>query len=289
MAEDNKNEWFEEPTKGSTAPDPAVDTMAEEQTENWGGPAENSSSSLLIQQHSGQFNAAQAKILIYGESGTEKTRLASTFPNIILADTDNGLSSVDRQIDSVAIGRLTVLDEENPDKEPPDPMQQMKDLLSFLRAGDHGYETVVIDTLNELQKMAMGNVLGKYKMKRFYGDLPTMGDYGKMLNDFLGLVRDFIALPMRVVLIAQVTSQQFDTDVLQPQLTGKNTAREIARKMDIIGYTYKQMQDGESVPMIGFDSPGYVTKDRSGKLPAVLERPTYEAIAQYWEVSKKKK
>ena len=120
-------------------------------------------------------------------------------------------------------------------------------------------------------------------IRRSYGSLPGMSDYGYMLNQFMDLTRDFISLPMRVVLLAQVNSQQFDTDILMPQLIGKNTARELARKMDVIGYIFKAQQGEDVVPAITFDDPQRITKDRSNKLPSLLYQPSYEKMAAYWK------
>jgi hypothetical protein len=117
--------------------------------------------------------------------------------------------------------------------------------------------------------------------------LPSQSDYGKMLHDMIELTRKFINLPMRVVLLAQVNSRQFDTDTLQPQLIGKNTSRELCRKMDVIGYIYKGERDNPSFPgkklsEISFDASEYVTKDRSYRLPAVLVDPNYDRISSFW-------
>jgi len=100
------------------------------------------------------------------------------------------------------------------------------------------------------------------------------------------LTINFALLPMRVVFLSQVISRQFDTDVLQPQLIGKNTARDICRKMDIIGYIYKsekEDENGKKLSEIAFDVAGYVVKDRSFRLPAVLTDPTFEKLNSYWK------
>ena len=223
---------------------------------------------LIIREHSGKFNPDIAKILVYGESGTGKTRFGSTFPKVIFADVDKGMSSVTAKVDAVDI----------------DTFAQLEQLYAFLVAGGHGYSTVVLDTLNEMQRIAMQATVEDFPMiHRSYEDLPSMSDYGKMLHDFIELTIKFIKLPLRVVLLAQVNSRQFDTDVLQPQLIGKNSAREIARKMDIIGYMYKATADDKIVPFISFDSQEYVTKDRSFRLPTAMADPTWAQIAAYWK------
>lgn len=226
---------------------------------------------LSIKKHSGEFDPDNVKMLVYGESGTGKTRLASTFPNVVFADIDKGMSSVTEQVDVVPI----------------DEFKQLEALYQFLKQGDHDYDTVVIDTLNEMQRIAMHATVADFpSIRRSYEDLPSMSDYGKMLHDMVELTRKFVHLPMRVVLLAQVVSRQFDTDVLQPQLIGKNTSREICRKMDVIGYIYKSEHEiangGKKVSEIAFDVADYVVKDRSFKLPAILVDPSFERISSFW-------
>lgn len=226
---------------------------------------------LSIQKHSGKFVPDRVKMLIYGESGTGKTRLASTFPNVVFADIDKGMSSVTEQVDVVSI----------------DNFKQLQALYKFLKESDHDYETVCIDTLNEMQRIAMHATVEDFpSIRRSYEDLPSMSDYGKMLHDMVELTRKFVHLPMKVVLLAQVVSRQFDTDVLQPQLVGKNTSREICRKMDVVGYIYKsehEAQAGKKLSEIAFDVADYVVKDRSYKLPAVLIDPSFERISSFWK------
>ena len=100
---------------------------AEQQTENddWDTPAsapvtadewqtemetQTVSIELQVKKHTGTFNPDIAKFLFYGESGTGKTRLASTFPDTIFADVDKGMSSVTEQVDQVEIDTFRQLE-----------------------------------------------------------------------------------------------------------------------------------------------------------------------------------
>jgi hypothetical protein len=227
---------------------------------------------LSIERHPGKFDPNIVKLMIYGDTGTQKTRTAATFPNAIFADVDHGMSSVDWEVDKVHVD-----DDERGFK-------QLQELHRFLAEGNHDYETVVLDTLNEMQRVIMRFTVDEYtQVRRSYGSLPGQSDYGFMLYQFMELTRNFIALPMRVVLLAQVNSQQFETDTLGPQLIGKNTARELLRKMDVVGYIYKAAAEEGTHPEITFDAANYATKDRSYKLPAALPNPTFQRIAAYWK------
>jgi hypothetical protein len=272
-AEPQQQEWAVDEKGEPTPLGPAEQAVEQLDADNaWNAPAPQVFSELTIATHGGTFDPNIAKIMIYGESGTGKTRFASTFPAPIFADIDLGMSSVTEVVD-----RMEITD-----------FKQLISMYEFLKAGDHTYQTVVIDTLNEMQRLAMHATITDFAtIRRSYGDLPSMSDYGKMLHDFEELVRDFILLPMRVVLLAQVNSRQFDTDVLMPQLVGKNSARIVARKMDVIGYIYKSDKEdshtNKKISEISFDATEFVTKDRSFKLPAMLTAPTYERMAEFWK------
>jgi hypothetical protein len=249
---------------------PAAET--EPTQDDWNSvPVQPARSHIFVREHAGKFDPSIVKMLVYGESGTGKTRLASTFPDVLFLDIDKGMSSVTEVVDAVDI----------------DNFHQLEEVYEFLKNGEHSYGTVVIDTLNEMQRIAMRATVTDFPaIRRSYDDLPSMSDYGKMLHEFSELVQDFTHLPMRVVLLAQVTSRQFDTDVLQPQLVGKNSAREVARKMDVIGYIEKsehEDQAGHKLAQIVFDAPNYVVKDRSFALPPVLVDPSYSRIASHWK------
>jgi len=255
----------------TTNPEPETVEATEPTQDDWNAVPTQSHGQIFIREHAGQFDPSLVKMLVYGESGTGKTRLASTFPKVLFLDIDKGMSSVTEHVDAVDI----------------DNFHQLEEAYAFLKSGEHEYETVVIDTLNEMQRIAMRATVADFpQIRRSYDDLPSMSDYGKMLHEFLELTRDFVHLPLRVVLLAQVNSRQFDTDVLMPQLVGKNSAREVARKMDVIGYIEKsdhEDQAGHKLAQIVFDADNYVTKDRSFALPPVLVDPTYVRIASHWK------
>lgn len=212
----------------------------------------------------GGFNKDMVRMLIYGESGSGKTRLACSFPKPLVVDADHGLASVDWSIDSVTI---TDWDE-------------IADVFVYLNAGNHEYESVILDSLNEIQKLGNDNVVKKFpKIRRSYESQMSVSDWGKSLADLDRMLRHFKTLPMHNVWIAQVAPQQFDTDFVTPQLSGKQTTRNVSRMCDVIGYIYKTT-DGNAM---SFSSDTHTTKDRSGILPQIVEDPTYEQLSLYWK------
>lgn len=234
---------------------------------------------IVLEEHEGFFNLNEVKMLVYGESGSGKTVFASSWPKCVFLDIDKGMSSVTKKVSRIPINKTassTAWD-------------------SFIRAVNflenrelHNFETVVVDSLNEMQVIAMRDTISKYpQIRRPYDDLASQSDYGKMLDEFDQEIRRVKALPMHVVLIAQVAPRVYETDDVQPQLVGKHTARNVCRMMDIVGYLYKQ-EGGEQAQakkdrVMVFDAVNHITKDRSDMLPYSVVNPTFSEMYSYWQ------
>ena len=234
---------------------------------------------IVLEEHEGFFNLDEVKFLVYGESGAGKTVFSATWIKTVFLDIDKGMSSVTRRVGRIPISRT-------PETTAWDSLLRA---IAFLETPDvHNFETVVVDSLNEMQKIAMDHVIDKFpEIRRPYNELASQSDYGKMLDDFDKAARRLKALPMHVVFVCQVAPQQYETDVVQPQLVGKHTSRNIARMMDVIGYLYKQ-EGGESGEdkknrVMVFDAVNHVTKDRSAMLPLTIENPTFSELYTYWQ------
>jgi hypothetical protein len=221
----------------------------------------------------GKFNPEQVKFLVYGESGVGKTVFASTWPTPVFLDIDHGMASVRR-----TVHRLDI-----------DSWESLLQSLDWLMSGQHPFKTVVLDSLNELQYLTMRHVVNTFQVRRPYDSLPALADYGKMMDDFEKKIRDLKSLPLNVILIAQVAPRAYETDPVQPQLTGKQTARNLSRMMDEIGYLDKKDSseggNNSKTRFMTFDAVNHVTKDRSWLLPPIVEDPTYEELYKYWSQS----
>lgn len=220
---------------------------------------------ISMSTHEGIFNMEEIKFLVYAESGVGKTVFGATWPDPIFLDADCGMSSIKKRVGRIEIEKWA----------------DLSNAVSFLGQSDHKYKTVVVDSLNEVQFLIMQYVIRKFpEVRRPYTDLASQSDYGKALMDFDKYMRRLRALSMNVVFIANRAVQEYPTDVIQPQFVGKNTARNVARMMDIIGYLQKT--DGGDAErkkrVMTFDAADYITKDRSDRLPPYIDSPTYNTI-----------
>jgi hypothetical protein len=227
-----------------------------------------------FQVHEGKFNPKEVKFLVYGESGSGKTVFSSSWPGVVFLDIDKGMSSVKRPVHRVPI----------------EYWEDLVEAVDMLANEQHPFETVVLDSLNELQYLTLRNVVKTYpSIRRSYDSLPAISDYGKMLSDFDMMIRYIRSLPMNVVFIAQVAPREYETDPVQPQFTGKATSRNISRMMDVVGFLdKKESTEGAKTRYMIFDAVNYVTKDRSGSLPQSVENPTYDKLLPFWEASSEK-
>lgn len=216
----------------------------------------------------GGFNPDRVRFLVYGDSGVGKTTHAATWPAPLFLDIDDGLASVRTAVDRIKIADWNTL----------------LDAYGWLVGSNDArqYQTIIIDSLNEAQKLAMEFTLEEFpEIRRSYGTLPSMSDYGKALDDFDRMVRAFKALPTNLVLIAQVGKKQYDVETIGPQLTGKATANNICRMVDVVGFLYK-IEGGDQTRVLTFDAVEFVTKDRSGVLPVTIENATHRDLYRYW-------
>lgn len=231
---------------------------------------------FLVEEYAGVFNFNRVRFLAYGESGSGKTVFSSTWPDPVFLDADDGMSSITKKVSRIKI----------------DSWSTLQQAFLFLQAGKHPFKTIVLDSLNEMQQLAMRNTIENYTaIHRAYDDLASQSDYGKMLDIFDKLIRAFKGLPYNIILIAQVASREYETDPVMPQLVGKNSARNICRMMDVVGYI-ERVEGGDPTRKprrMTFDAPNFTTKDRSRKLPAYVDFNNPDAgfaeLLRYWNPS----
>lgn len=261
---------FNEPKKGpNQVPDPEPEQEPQEEMPVKATPPVFRIPQPKIETHAGEFDPKRVRCMVYGESGSGKTVFAATWNEPIFLDLDDGMASITHPVARIGISGW----------------QELQEAYMYLKFSEHKFKTVVVDSLNESQWHSMQNVINNFPaIRRSYDNLPSMSDYGKALDDFDKFVRVMRALPMNVVFIAQLAKRDDPEEMARPQFTGKATAENIARMMDVIGFLYKMDSTDPIKPRImTFDDSRYVVKDRSGKLPTQIINPTYAKLAEYWK------
>lgn len=184
------------------------------------------------------------KALIYGAAGSGKTVFTGTAEKAIYASAEGGLLSIaDKTPDFVEIKSLRDLNE----------------LYSYLVNNEHGYETLVIDSITEI------NEIIKMEIEKRIGRAMQIQDWGELNKKIRTLFRRFRDLPMNVILIAQ---EQYITDEdrikkIVPSMNGK-AATEIAYFMDVVGYINVE---ADGIRWIETDTnKRLLTKDRTRRI-----------------------
>jgi hypothetical protein len=197
------------------------------------------------------------KALVYGVPGSGKTLFGSTASNVLFINLEAGLMTLhSRGIDYV--------DARDP--------EEMHEILMFLRQPNHGYKTVVIDTLDELQKVLIANRLKKERREQM-----VLQDWGYVGDQMEKILRAYRNLPLNVLFLCHSsTESDADSGVLveKPALQGAIKDK-VAGFVDLATYisasTTKTGEDVEVVRTLRFQpSARYPqVKDRSGKLPGM--------------------
>lgn len=189
------------------------------------------------------------KALIYGPSKAGKTKFCGTANNAIFASAEGGLLSIA---------------EKNPDFVSVKTLKDLSDLYFFLLHEKHGFKTVIIDSITEV------NDIIKSEIEKRTGKSMQIQDWGELSKKVLDLLRKFRDLPMNVIFIAL---EKYITDEdrikkIVPMIDGK-AATGIAAFMDIVGYINveadgtswmetnrnKRLLTGDRSGVIGNDAP----------------------------------
>lgn len=187
---------------------------------------------------------AFVKALIYGESGTGKTVLASTAPRPILwLESEGGTNSIaDRE--GIDIARVHGLD-------------TYREALQYLEANPGIYKTVVIDSFSETQAAVLKDIMRGVKAQDPTRDefMPQFGEWGRLTAVMREIARAFRDLPANVVITALQREDKDDMTgriKIRPRLS-PTLADELPAFMDLVGYLYVATAKGGEVAKKGVE------------------------------------
>ena len=228
-------------------------------------------------------------LLIYGRSGVGKTRLAasaSVVPElapVLLIDIEGGTFSIRDVYPDVDVLRVST-------------WTDMQAAYDELYEGKHKYKTVVLDSLTEIQKFSMLNIMEDLVKDPRNADrdpdIPSIREWGKNIEQIRKMVRAFRDLPMTAIFTALVNEDKNSkTGALErkPSLSGK-LAGEVAGFLDIVAYYYVKPVaiSGTSPPeyeqqrlLLTMQTEDVIAKDRSDRLPSVIKAPTMQDILTF--------
>lgn len=238
--------------------------------------------------------------VFYGRSGTGKTTIAATFPErILLLDVkDSGDDSISDRWEHLDVMDVGVWDD-------------FEIAYWWLKRNPKKYKTLVVDTMSQLQQLAIRKVLeDKQKDADRAGDWGVMtkrewGDVAALMKSWITNLRD---LPMQVVFIAQDrvfnVGEEDEAQGLDPEV-GPGLSPSIAKHLNANVHAiintfirrrtakikikppparglpkYREVQKIEFCGRVGPNSV-YLTKMRKPIdiiLPSVLVNPSYDRL-----------
>ena len=182
---------------------------------------------------------------VYGGSWVWKTVFWWTAPKPIFASSENGLLSVVSTLwyapDYVAINSV----------------EDLQELYKFLKEWGHEYQTLVIDSMTEINEMI------KERIEKKIWRPMQIKERWELAKQVKWIIRAMRELPIHVIMICQ---EKLNTDDdghvtnVKPMLNWKN-ADEIAYMMDIVAYMYINNR-GERI-ITTAPSEKLVSKDRT--------------------------
>jgi hypothetical protein len=220
------------------------------------------------------------KILVYGRNGKGKTRFAATAPNVLIIDiNEKGTRSTKGT--GAHVFQVKTWDD-------------VSALYWFLKAGDHDFDSVAIDTLTTMADLCMSRVLKEAADRDPTKDrkTPSMRDWGKVSQIMGPLMLAFRNLPMHVIFLAQERATG-DPEEGEPIMHTVDLSRKVRGMalgcVEIIGRIYrkevktrnkktKRVTSRWETRMLVGDHEEYDTKDRTFALGRIVRDPDMKAI-----------
>lgn len=175
------------------------------------------------------------KVLIHGDTGAGKTRIGCTAPKpVILLTEPNGLMTIQEANPDAIVVQCETLD---------DARAVILAAADGTLAKETGCETIVFDSLTELQRMIQDEIMSKKEGRPGFTPRMDIKDWGTLADTMRKMVRQIRNLPFNVVAIA-LTNHEVDESTgvrySLPAFQGKKTPNEIAQYFSAVGYAFRE-------------------------------------------------
>lgn len=158
-------------------------------------------------------------------------------------------------------------------------------VYQWLRSGQHPFTSVVIDSLMEVQKRCIDNLVGINPLDQ--------QDWGTLLRKLDALVRSYRDLtllenPASVIIFITGSTQRGSSEKWVPMLQG-SLRDTLAYSLDVVGYYYVRVtESGPQRELLVDKLPGFEAKDGTGKLNGpIIVSPNIEEMVKLLHVQGK--
>ncbi len=212
-------------------------------------------------------------ILVYGPAGVGKTTFAETAPGPrLLLDAEGGARfTPSKKVvwDPAQFG-------------PPEDdgswetcvvyvrdFATIQQVYQWLAGGQHAFKSVIMDSVTEVQQRCVDNLVGTEQMK--------MQDWGELLRKMSALIRsmrDLTIHPTNPLSASVIVAMQKETEGHRGAYVQGQLSTTLPYYIDVTGYLYPEQIDGNIARrLLVSPTPGYDAKDRTGRLPAIVDNP----------------
>lgn len=201
-------------------------------------------------------------LLVYGPSGVGKTVFGGSAQRVLFVAVEKGTVSAKRLGSKAKVW----------------PVHEWNDLeaaYNWLADNPDEFDWVVLDSITEMQQLAIRDILKKANIENSSRDLdiPAIQDHQKWQNIYKRFISYFVDLPINVLFLALVrTAQDEDKEeFLTPDIQGKNyqLSQYTCGQMSAYGYM-------SSRKVALKDDEGNIVLDSAGKkIPHIIRRITW--------------
>lgn len=227
---------------------------------------------------------AEKSYLVYSRPGAGKSTLAASAAQVpdlgpvLLIDFEAGTTSLEGLYDET--DPLTIIRPEN--------WQQANDIFAALLDEEHGYKTVIIDTIGKMMQFMDTVYEKKFSANPFER-------WSALADTSLQLVEDLHKSHLNVIVLAHDESEKDDkrgSITTYPYFLGRKTGKEAPKIFDVIGYLYVEEDDDQDDGILRVlqtvGTGGVTAKSRITTLPHYLGQPDFKKIYGYAQEHGKK-
>lgn len=160
------------------------------------------------------------KALVYGQPGIGKSTVASSMPDSVLIDCDNGVHRISPE------HRIPFL-----------PVKSYDEVLELLASPEiQPFKTIIFDTAGKLLDFIAQYIIKREpKMGRKDGALTLQG-YGVRKYEFINLLKRITIMQKHVIFVAhEIEERDSDSRYIRPEIGGSSGA-DLIKELDIVGY-----------------------------------------------------
>ena len=197
--------------------------------------------------------------VVYGAEGVGKTTFASYAPNPLFVDVEGGRSSI-------------LKTENRPKVLPVDDISDLSEVFIFLKSNPEAYDSVVIDTITEVEKLFLMEIVEDRSAKDPNKDpnFVTQNDYGRGSTRMRKMIRKFRSLDMITIFLAHEREDKDDRGIIKKgPAVMPSVMKDINAFCDFI---FNMGVDNDGVrKLVTSPTKRIRAKHRIGDLPNVIE------------------